>query len=105
MTEITPEDINKASSVNEDTFNDAGLTDEYMARKLKQLTGAMEVKAQIPKGETEFSYSKRMKALDVRLKALDLAYKLKGKVPAEKHEVDEAISVNFSVTPIKKKDG
>jgi len=119
MTEITKEQANAAVSSNEQVFDAAGLTDEYMAKKLKALTGAMETKVfhdkdasshepiKCPKcqdglvngkkcklckgtGFMQISsvvYSKNLKAQDIRLKALELTYKLKGKVPAEKHEL------------------
>jgi len=97
MTEITKEQANAAVSSNEQVFDAAGLTDEYMAKKLKALTGAMETKAQIPKGSKEFVYSKNLKAHDIRYKALELTYKLKGKVPAEKHEHGGVIDTNVHI--------
>lgn len=55
-----PEDDVKAE------LNKQGLTLEKYVKLLKHELSAMEIKAQIPTGETEFSYSKRMKAWKIR---------------------------------------
>jgi len=69
-----------------DDLDNEGLTSEYLAKKLKKELNAKETKAQIPKGEKEFSYSKRMIAWDIRQKARQDAHKLRGDYPAEKVE-------------------
>ena len=47
-------------------LNKQGLTLEKYVKLLKSELSAMEIKAQIPTGETEFTYSKRMKAWKIR---------------------------------------
>jgi len=65
-----------------------GLTDEYLVKdKLIPLLNATEVKAQLSNGQ--WTYSEPMTAHDVRLRALDMALKLKRAYPQR----DEAAAV------------
>ena len=84
---VTEED--KEAAVNEicefdETLNSIGADGEYVAKQLKSLIESTEIKAQIPKGGRAFVYSKRMKALDISLRAVELTAKLKNLFPSEK---------------------
>ena len=66
------------------TLDDIGADGEFIAKQLKKLIETTETKAQIPKGEKKFVYSKAMRALDINLRAVELAAKLKNLFPSEK---------------------
>lgn len=66
------------------TLDSAGVDGKFVAEQLKGLIEATETKAQIPKGEKAFVYSKKMKALDINFRAVELTAKLKNFVPSEK---------------------
>ena len=65
---VTPQDVMPENDIKLELTNQ-GLTLEKYVKSLKSELSAMEVKAQIPKGEKEFSYSKRMKAWQIRQNA------------------------------------
>lgn len=89
---ITEEDIEGRDPMNE-ALDSNKITVDYLAKKLKRELNAKETKAQIPKGEKEFAYSKAMVAWDVRQKARQDAHKLRGDYPAEKME--HSGNINF----------
>ena len=63
-----------------------GINGPYLAKKAKRELNAKETKAQIPKGHTEFVYSKPLIAWDIRQKARQDVHKLRGDYPSEKVE-------------------
>jgi hypothetical protein len=83
----------------DEAFKSSGITPTYLAKKLKRELNAKENKAQIPKGENEFVYSKNMIAWDVRQKARQDAHQIMGDYPAKRHEIagekGEPIKVTF----------
>ena len=86
---VTEADKEAACRDNPDIIDDLdnqGLTSKYLAKKLKRELNARETKAQIPKGENVFAYSKSLVACDVRQRARQDAHKLRGDYPAEKLE-------------------
>lgn len=103
---VTEDDKEAAASVKSD-INDAltnqGIDGPYLAKKLKRELNAKETKAQIPKGHTEFVYSKPLIAWDVRQKGRQDAHKLRSDYPPEKMEHGGGIIVNIEAAPIKKK--
>lgn len=68
----------------DETLDSIGADGKFVAEQLKKLMVTTENKAQIPKGEKGFVYSKAMKALDINLRAVELTAKLKGLFPSEK---------------------
>ena len=70
----------------DETLELIGVDGKFMAEQLKELIEATENKAQIPKGEKAFVYSKALKALDINLRAVELTAKLKNLFPSEKVE-------------------
>ena len=86
-------------------FEGEGITPEYLARKLKSELNARETKAQIPKGATEFAYSKSMTAWDVRQKARQDAHKFMGDYPAEKVEHSGKLTLEEAVKKLENEDG
>ena len=66
------------------TLDDIGADGKFVAEQLKRLIETTETKAQIPKGEKKFVYSKAMRALDINLRAVELTAKLKNLFPSEK---------------------
>lgn len=81
---------NKDVRDNDDDFIDnlieIGVTSSFLARNLKRLLKAKRVVAKVPKGMTTFIYSKNLHALDIQIKAQELAHKLRGDFPSEKVE-------------------
>ena len=63
-----------------------GITDDYLAKKLKAELNAKDTEVFLPKNSRKPVYSKPMIAWDVRQKARMDAHKLKGHYPAEKHQ-------------------
>ena len=82
---VTKKELNGPDPMLE-AFKKKKITVDYLAGKLKSEMNARETKAQIPKGEKEFAYSKPMIAWDVRQKARQDAHKLRGDYPNEKLE-------------------
>jgi hypothetical protein len=64
-----------------------GITDDYLAKKLKAELNAKDTEIFLPKNSRKPVYSKPMIAWDVRQKARIDAHKLKGHYPAERHQV------------------
>lgn len=87
-----PKEPTKADAMMPEPFINAldslGVDEAYLAKRLKRELNAKETKAQIPKGEMEFSYSKPLIAWDIRQKARQDAHKLRADYPAEKLEVE-----------------
>jgi len=101
---VTKED--KEAAANEicefdKTLDSIGADGEYVAKQLKSLIESTEIKAQIPKGEKAFVYSKKMKALDISLRAVELTAKLKNLFPSEK--VKHTITLEDTLRDIHKK--
>lgn len=83
----------------DEAFKSQGITPIYLAKKLKRELNAKETKAQIPKGEMEFVYSKPLVAWDTRQKARQDAHQIMGQYPPKNHKVDgipEKISITFT---------
>jgi len=92
-------------------FDKAGITDIHLSEKLKEGLDATKVISVIPippkeakpgTGDLTDANSKNIEFIDVpdfnvRVKYLDMAYKLKNKYPAEKHEVDIPKDINIKV--------
>lgn len=92
----------------------AGITDIHLSKKLKEGLDATKVVSVIPippkeakpgTGDLPDANSKNIEFIDVpdfnvRVKYLDMAYKLKDKYPAERHKVDlpEVIKVKVDLT-------
>lgn len=72
------------------TLDEVGITGRYLARKLKREINALVTECTVPRGMSEYVYSKSMVAHDIRVKALDMAFKLRGDYPAEKKELTGA---------------
>ncbi|GAG67595.1 unnamed protein product [marine sediment metagenome] len=95
-------------------LNEMGMTDAYLNQKLKEGLNATKVISVIPippkdakpgTGDLPLANEKNVDFIDVedynvRVKYLDMALKLKGKYPAEKHEITER-----KVVVIGKKEG
>lgn len=107
VTEADKEEQKELATNEESDIDDAlinqGIDASYLARKVKEEMEAHETKTQIPKGHTEFVYSKPLIAWDVRQKGRQDAHKLRGDYPSEKVEHGGGIIVNIEATPIKKK--
>lgn len=65
-----------------------GITESYLAKKLKAELCAKKIEARIPTGEKEFAYSKPLVAWDIRQKARMDAHKLRGDYPPEEHDLN-----------------
>ena len=65
MKEVTPEDVMPEDDVKLE-LKSQGLTLAKYVKLLKSELSAMEIKTQIPTGETAFVYSKRLKAWKIR---------------------------------------
>jgi len=87
----------------DETLDSIGADGIYWAEKLKELSGAMETKALIPKGERKFVYSKKMVAWDTRSRAQDMAHKLRGDYKPEKKELSGAEGGPVEVSLIKQR--
>jgi hypothetical protein len=81
-------------------FHDAllreGITEKYLARKLKLELSAEEIKVFNPKGNQKkkgLIYSKPLKLWSIRQKAREDAQKLMDLYPAEKHEHEVSVTV------------
>ena len=84
---VTQEDMEAGEKDSlEEAFKNEGLDLPYLTKRLKRELNAKETKAQIPKGEKEFSYSKPMIAWDIRQKARQDAIRYMGGEPTQKHE-------------------
>ena len=70
-----------------------GITEEYLARKLKQELNAKIVKTHYDPKKGEIVYSKKLAAWDIRQKARQDAHRLLGHYPATKHEVSARMGV------------
>lgn len=95
-------------------FDKAGITDIHLSKKLKEGLDATKVISVVPippkeanpsTGDLHDANSKDIDFVDVpdfnvRVKYLDMAYKLKDKFPAERHKVDlpEVLTIKVKLT-------
>jgi len=70
-------------------LDEAGLTDERLALRLRQLVDAKEVKVFYDRDESKVVYSKPLVAHDPRAKGLDMVLKLKGHYPRPEDAEDD----------------
>lgn len=91
FTEATPEAGGKAGEEiyrhYASMMDRKGLTDDYLAKKLKAELNAKLTKVFLPKNSRKLVYSDPLINWDTRQKARMDAHKLKGHYPAEKHQV------------------
>lgn len=83
---VTPEDIKNAQGLTGPEIISQGVTAELLRDKLLEELEATEIKAQIPKGQSKFVYSKPLPDMKIRQDARKDAHKLEGHYPAEKFE-------------------
>jgi len=91
FTEATPEAGGKAGEEIHRRYaskmDEKGITDDYLAKKLKAELNAKATKVFLPKNSRKPVYSDPLVNWDTRQKARMDAHKLKGHYPAEKHQV------------------
>ena len=73
-----------------------GITDEKLIEILKEKIEAKETKPFNDKGQ--IVYSKPLEAHDIQLKAVDMALKLKGRYPSEKHH--HTVEAGLPIVPL-----
>ena len=106
--------LRKVNITISELFDEMGITDIHLSEKLKEGLGATKVISVIPipskeanpsTGDLHDANSKNIDFVDVpdfnvRVKYLDMAYKLKDKFPAERHKVDlpEDMTIKVKIT-------
>ena len=106
--EATPESGEKAAEKAHRTVKEslekAGITGDYLARKLKAELNGKETKIFLPKGSRKLVYSDPLIAWEVRQKARQDAHKLMGHYPAEKREHTFPQGIPVQVSEISQED-
>ena len=106
--------LRKVNITISELFDEMGITDIHLSEKLKEGLDAKKVISVIPippkeanpsTGDLPDANSKNIEFIDVpdfnvRVKYLDMAYKLKDKFPAERHKVDlpEDLTIKVKIT-------
>lgn len=82
-----------------DAYKSVGITPLYLAKKHKSEMNASLSKAQIPKNQKEFVYSKKLPVWDTRQKARQDAQHNMGYCPPKNHKINgipDHISITFT---------
>ena len=94
--ETKVENANKVmQTVLEDALEKAGIDIDYSAEKLKELIEVADNKQHYDQVLCEWKTSPPLAALNIQIKALDMAFRLLDAYPAEKHKHEIADHVNL----------